>query len=292
MGYTAAVITVSDKGYAGQREDTSGPALVKMLEDNDWDVVYKSIVPDEFEMIRSELVKASDELKVQLCLTTGGSGFAARDITPEVTLDVCERMVPGIPEAMRAASMKITDRGCLSRSVAGIRKSTLIVNLPGSKKASTENLEAVIGALKHGAQMLLTTGSANCAEESAKEELKKEKQQADELTDNEKIGMYLTHVGIVRTSARAQARDGKQMPKVTGMELSYDKALLDELVKEALSWQGIYHVDAKIFSGRLKAGDKIMEVTVGGDIRPNVLPALEKLVGRIKNECVTEKELF
>ena len=161
--YTAAVITISDKGYRGERVDTSGPNLVQILQDNGFDVTYTSVVPDEREMIKSELCKCADELGIALVLTTGGTGFSPRDITPEAAMEVIERPTPGIPEAMRAESMRITPKGCLSRSVAGIRKRTLIITLPGSKKASQENILAVIDPVEHGLEMLNSEGSADCA---------------------------------------------------------------------------------------------------------------------------------
>ena len=164
MKYTAAVITVSDKGYEGTRVDTSGPAIKALLEQSGLDVVYTSIVPDEKQMIMDELTLCSDVKKISLVITTGGTGFSPRDITPEATLAVIERETRGIPEAMRYASLQITPRGCLSRSAAGIRKGTLIVNLPGSEKAAKENLLAVSDALIHGLDMLSSNGSANCAE--------------------------------------------------------------------------------------------------------------------------------
>lgn len=163
MSFTAAVITVSDMGYRGEREDTSGPAVCAITADHGFEVVYTSIVPDEPDMIKAELVKCADELGISLVLTTGGTGFSPRDITPEATLAVIERETRGIPELMRAESMKITPRGCLSRSVAGIRCGTLIINLPGSKKAACENLLAVIDPVEHGLEMLASAGSANCA---------------------------------------------------------------------------------------------------------------------------------
>ena len=163
MSYTAAVITVSDKGYRGEREDTSGPNLCRLLEERGFSVSHTAIVPDDGEMIKAELKKCSDELGIALVLTTGGTGFSPRDITPEATMEVVERPTPGIPEAMRAESMKITPRGCLSRSAAGIRGRSLIVNLPGSKKAAEENLLAVLGPIAHGLEMLLGEGSADCA---------------------------------------------------------------------------------------------------------------------------------
>jgi len=123
-----------------------------------FDVTYRSIIPDEREQITAELITCADELKIPLVVTTGGTGFAPRDVTPEATLDAVERRVPGIPEAMRAKSLVITDRAMLSRCEAGLRGDTLIINLPGSPKAARENLEAVAGSIEHGLEMLLAPG--------------------------------------------------------------------------------------------------------------------------------------
>ena len=161
MKYTAAVITVSDKGYRGERQDTSGPSLCRILEEHGSVVVRRELVHDDMEPIRQALL-ACCEQEIALVLTTGGTGFSPRDITPEATLSVVERLTPGIPEAMRAESMKITPRGCLSRSAAGIRGRTLIVNLPGSEKASRENILAVLDPIAHGLDILHSEGSANC----------------------------------------------------------------------------------------------------------------------------------
>lgn len=161
MKYTAAVITVSDKGARGERKDTSGPAVRAMLEEAGFEVVYTSIIPDEKEQIQAELIRCADEKKIALVMTTGGTGFSQRDITPEATLAVIERETRGIPEAMRWASLQITPRGCLSRSAAGIRGKTLIVNLPGSEKAARENLAAVIAPIAHGMDMLFSEGSTD-----------------------------------------------------------------------------------------------------------------------------------
>ena len=163
MAYTAAVITVSDKGARGEREDKSGPALCALALEHGYDVVCTSIIPDEIDQIKAELLRCCDELGVRLVLTTGGTGFSPRDVTPEATAAVVERATPGIPELMRAESMKITPRGCLSRSTAGIRGRSLIINLPGSPKAAKENLLAVIEPIKHGLDMLASEGSADCA---------------------------------------------------------------------------------------------------------------------------------
>lgn len=161
MKYTAAVIIVSDKGARGERKDTSGPAVRAMLEEAGFDVVFTSIIPDEMEQIKAELIRCADERKIALVMTTGGTGFSPRDITPEATLAVIERETRGIPEAMRWASLQITPRGCLSRSAAGIRGKTLIVNLPGSEKAAKENLAAVIDPIGHGMDMLFSEGSSD-----------------------------------------------------------------------------------------------------------------------------------
>lgn len=160
--YTAAVITVSDKGYRGERVDTSGPNLCQILKEKGYDIAYTAMVPDEAGKIKAELRKCADTLSIALVLTTGGTGFSPRDITPEATLAVVERLTPGIPEAMRAESMRVTPKGCLSRGVAGIRGRTLIINLPGSKKASAENILAVIDPVRHGLDMLYSEGSADC----------------------------------------------------------------------------------------------------------------------------------
>jgi molybdenum cofactor synthesis domain-containing protein len=159
--YSAAVVTVSDKGAAGLRTDTAGPACVEILKQNGWDVVLTTIVPDEYDKIRDSLLHCVED-KINLVITTGGTGFSQRDVTPEATLSVVQREVRGIPEAMRGESMKITPMGMLSRAVCGIRDESLIVNLPGSEKAAKENLLAVIGPIKHGIEVLAGT-AVDCA---------------------------------------------------------------------------------------------------------------------------------
>ena len=163
MRYTAAIITVSDKASRGERVDTSGPAVQKILEDAGFEVLYTAVVPDEKEQIQAELIRCADEKKIHLVMTTGGTGFSQRDITPEATLAVIEREARGIPEAMRLFSLKYSQRSMLSRAAAGIRRRTLVVNLPGSPKAVRENLEYAIPTLAHGLEMLRGEGSADCA---------------------------------------------------------------------------------------------------------------------------------
>lgn len=158
--YTAAVITVSDKGAAGEREDTSGPEVCRILKENGYDVIHTAVIPDDRDRIREELMHCADTEHCALIVTTGGTGFSKRDVTPEATLEVLEKRTPGLPELMRAESMKITPYGCLSRGEAGIRGNTLILNLPGSRKAARENLEAVLVPIRHGLKMLFSEGSS------------------------------------------------------------------------------------------------------------------------------------
>ena len=297
MAYTVAVITVSDKGAIGERVDTSGPAICAMLKAEGYDVVYTSIVPDDKEKIKTELISCADEKGISLVLTTGGTGFSPRDITPEATLEVIERHTPGIPEAMRAESLRITPKGCLSRSEAGIRGRTLIVNLPGSEKAAKENLGAVLPALDHGLEMLLGSGSANCGEQHHHHRKKvpsMDEWMKDAKADPsaEKIGMYLTHNGTVRKTAKAKVRGtDANAEDVCGMDLSYDREKLKTVMEDAYKLEGIYYIRVWLNEGQLKVGDDIMYVLIGGDIRPHVVDGLQYLVDRIKSECVTETEL-
>lgn len=160
--YTAAVLTVSDRSSRGERPDGAGPLVASLLETAGYRVVETALVPDEQPEIEAALRRLSGGVRAALVVTTGGTGFSPRDVTPEATLAVCERMAPGIPEAMRAASLAVTPRAMLSRAAAGIRGGTLIVNLPGSPKAARENLEAVLPTLAHGLDMLLG-GPGDCA---------------------------------------------------------------------------------------------------------------------------------
>lgn len=152
--WKAAVITLSDKGYAGKREDRSGPLIKEMLEAKEYKVTEQILLPDEQEEIEKCLCRLCDAYSVDLILTTGGTGFSMRDRTPEATLAIADRNVPGIAEAMRFASLQITPRAMLSRGVSVIRKRTLIINLPGSPKAVRENLEYILPALSHGIGIL------------------------------------------------------------------------------------------------------------------------------------------
>lgn len=158
--YKAAVLTVSDRSFRGERPDEAGPLAASLLEAAGYRVVETAVVPDEQPEIEAALIRLADE--AALVVTSGGTGFSPRDVTPEATAAVCQRMAPGIPEAMRAASLAVTPRAMLSRAAAGIRGGTLIVNLPGSPKAVRENLEAVLPALEHGLKML-SGASADCA---------------------------------------------------------------------------------------------------------------------------------
>lgn len=162
MPIRVAVITSSDAGYAGEREDLSGPAIRELVEAAGDMVVSMTILPDERAMLAEKMAAIADAGEADLILTTGGTGFSPRDVTPEATLDIGERVVPGIPEAMRAYSMRFTPRTMLSRAASVIRRQTLIVNLPGSPKAVRECLEFIYPQLEHGIEILTGRGG-NCA---------------------------------------------------------------------------------------------------------------------------------
>jgi len=160
--FKVGIITVSDKGSKGQRVDESGPAIEEMIKAIGGIVERYVMIPDEQEQIKAELIHMCDELEISLVLTTGGTGFSKRDVTPEATLEVIQKLVPGIPEVMRAKSMQITPKAMLSRAQAGIRNNSLIINLPGSPKSVKENLEVIMPALRHGIEILLGEAS-ECA---------------------------------------------------------------------------------------------------------------------------------
>lgn len=155
--YTAAILTVSDRSSKGEREDGTGAILRQVLEKENYKIVYYKIVPDEEESIVKELCYLSDILKVNLVLTNGGTGFSVRDVTPEATLKVIQKNIPGFAEVMRSKSLEVTPKAMLSRAVSGIRAKTIILNLPGSPKGAVENIQAVLPAIPHGIDIL--TGS-------------------------------------------------------------------------------------------------------------------------------------
>lgn len=157
-----AIITISDKGSRGERVDGTGPAIRREIEDKGYSIDYYQMIPDEMGEIEKELIYLCDELKVELVLTNGGTGFSNRDVTPEATKNVIEKYVPGIGEVMRMKSLEITPKAMLSRAIAGIRGQTLIVNLPGSPKAAVENLQYILPALPHGIE-ILTGKAGECA---------------------------------------------------------------------------------------------------------------------------------
>ena len=155
--FTAAVITLSDKGFAGEREDKSGPLIQEMLQKEGYEIVETLLLPDSRAGLQQQMIRLADQRQVNLILTTGGTGFSMRDVTPEATIAVCDRMAMGIADAIRQYSLTITGRAMLSRAVSGIRKGTLIVNLPGSPKAVRESLEYVLPHLGHGLGILRGT---------------------------------------------------------------------------------------------------------------------------------------
>jgi molybdopterin adenylyltransferase len=148
------LITISDRSFEGVRLDASGPAIEEVIKGQGWRVVQRLTLPDDFQSIKAALVEWTRSGEMDVIITTGGTGFSPRDITPEATAAVIERNAPGLGEAMRAASLKVTPHGMLSRGVAGIRAKTLIINLPGSPKAALENLDVVIPVLVHAVQLI------------------------------------------------------------------------------------------------------------------------------------------
>lgn len=155
--FTAAVITLSDRGSRGEREDKSGPLLARILKENNYVVLETLLLPDEQKLLEKELIQLSDQRQPDVIFTTGGTGFSPRDTTPEATLSVCDRMAPGISEGLRAYSMTKTKKAMLSRAVSGIRGQTLIINLPGSPKAVRESLKFLLPDLSHGLGILRGT---------------------------------------------------------------------------------------------------------------------------------------
>lgn len=156
------IIVASDSSAKGEREDLSGPEAAKMMKEAGYEVTGVKVLPDDREQLADAMRECADSHAADLILTSGGTGFAQRDVTPEATLDAAEKLVPGIPEAIRADSMKYTNRACLSRATACIRKRTLIINLPGSPKAVRETLQFLIPILPHGLD-ILEGDAKNCA---------------------------------------------------------------------------------------------------------------------------------
>lgn len=160
--FKVAILCMSDKGYRGEREDKSSQVIEDIMLKNGYVIAEKTIIPDEKELIKENLIRICDNNIADLILTTGGTGLSVRDVTPEATEEIIEKKVPGIPEAMRAYSLTITKRAMLSRATAGVRKNTLIINMPGSPKAVDESLNYIVSELKHGLEIMIGSAS-DCA---------------------------------------------------------------------------------------------------------------------------------
>ena len=173
--YTASVITVSDSAFNKLKEDQSGPKIIDFLKKNNFDVIYYTLTADEKEMIKDKLLFLADTLKSDLIITTGGTGFSKRDLTPEATKEVLEKETLGLNMLILTESLKITKKSALSRATSGIRNESLIINLPGSPKAVIENLEILKPVLEHALKMVKSTGSNNCLEKSINKEEVKDK---------------------------------------------------------------------------------------------------------------------
>ena len=282
----AAIITISDKGSQGERKDTSGPALAKILESDNWEIIYTNIIPDESEIIKSELIKCADELHARLILTTGGTGFAPRDVTPEATLAVIDREVRGIPEAMRAESMKITPMGCLSRAVSGIRGESLIINLPGSEKAACECFNAVKPAINHGTDML-SGKTQDCGVLPAKilavcisEHKGEQKHAVKSVTLKQDYGIIGdAHAGKWHRQISLLAVESvERLAKVTGMNFPAGA------FAENILTQGILLHDLQVGT-KIKIGSSLCEITQIGKECHNDC-AIRKAAG----DCVMPRE--
>lgn len=161
--YRAGILTISDKGSRGERVDGSGQQIRDMLSDSDFQFDFYEIIPDEKDIIIEKLKYASDELRLDVIFTSGGTGFSSRDVTPEATLEVLDKLAPGIPEAIRYYGLQKTQKAMLSRAAAGIRGKTLIINLPGSIKGVRESIEAILPALDHGLDIIIGS-STECGQ--------------------------------------------------------------------------------------------------------------------------------
>ena len=167
MNIRFAILTVSDRSARGERPDSSGPALAELVESQGWQVARQDVLPDEMLALSDRLAAWADAGDLDVILTTGGTGFSPRDVTPEATQAVIERAAPGLGEAMRSASLQVTPHAMLSRAAAGIRKRTLIINLPGSPKGATENLAVLLPVLPHAVQLLREDPQAEAGHQKA-----------------------------------------------------------------------------------------------------------------------------
>jgi molybdenum cofactor synthesis domain-containing protein len=154
MAIRIGILTISDRSFRGERSDESGPALVKAVNQHEWQVIRSAVLPDEIEAIKKILIEWADSDEMDVILTTGGTGFSPRDVTPEATQAVIQRPTPGLAEAMRSSSLQITPHAMLSRATAGIRSRALIVNLPGSPRGAVENLVVLVPILPHAVELL------------------------------------------------------------------------------------------------------------------------------------------
>jgi molybdopterin adenylyltransferase len=167
MNLRFGILTVSDRSSRGERPDASGPALVQTILAQGWEVLHTAILPDDLPGLRDLLAAWCDAGDIDVLLTTGGTGFSPRDVTPEATQAVIERPAPGLAEAMRAASLQSTPHAMLSRATAGIRKRTLVINLPGSPRGALENLQVILPVLPHAAQLLQENPQAEAGHRSS-----------------------------------------------------------------------------------------------------------------------------
>jgi len=280
----AAVITISDKASQGLRTDTSGPAVAALLAEFGYAVAYGSTIPDDRATIEKTLIHCADALGLPLIITTGGTGFSPRDVTPEATVAVCDRLAPGIAEAMRIHSMMITPRAMLSRAAAGIRGKSLIVNLPGSPKAAKENLEAVLPTLTHGLE-ILTDRASECAAVARVVSVN-----LSETVGHQKypipVGKLVADHGL---EGDAHAGTGRQVSLLAAESIDKLRAQLPDLAPGAFAenivTEGIVLYTLPV-GQKLKIGESLCEVTQIGKECHDHGCAIRRAVG----DCVMPRE--
>jgi len=294
--FKAAVITVSDKGAQGQREDQSGPRVRTLLTEAGYEIAHETIIPDDRSVIEQTLIHCADALCIPLIVTTGGTGFAPRDVTPEATLAVCDRLAPGIAEAMRLHSLRITPRAMLSRAQAGLRGQSLIVNLPGSPKAAVENLEAALPALGHGLE-ILSQSAKECAmiEQVGANSVRPQAAKVVSINISEAKGQQKTPipVGVLvedyGIEGDAHAGSGRQVSLLGAESVDKLRAILPDLAPGAFA-ENIVTEGLTLYTlpvgTRLAIGGSLCELTQIGKACHGHGCAIRQAVG----DCVMPRE--
>ena len=280
----AAVITVSDKGALGQRKDQSGPQVAARLTQAGYIVTHQTIIPDDRALIEQTLIRCADEDRIPLITTTGGTGFSPRDVTPEATIAVSDRLAPGIAEAMRAANLQVTPRAMLSRAAAGLRGKSLILNLPGSPKAALENLEAVLDSLGHGLEILQGT-TGECAAMARVVSINISKEKGEQKTSIP-VGTLIKDHGLL---GDAHAGSGRQVSLLGAESIHTLRDILPDLASGAFAenivTEGIILHTLPVGT-RLQIGVSLCEITQIGKECHDHGCTIRRAVG----DCVMPRE--